>query len=506
MQHRENSPESPLLKKSHGLADDHEALLSEEYKPFMTQDHHSKESISIDHMLDKIGFGYYQARLILMLGMVAAAEGAQIVVIMLSLTILQNQWKYSDDVQSFVISLNFIGFVIGGAVAGFFADRYGRLKPMMVSLALINIFNVASGFAGDIAMFGLLRFLVGLFLGFFAPLGFTMVVENMPKEHRGKLVIIATSFMFIGQLLACFIAFLVLSDLVNGDWRALVFWSTVLLAVALVVNGIYLDESVRYQLVMGEYDKAFALLNKIVKFNRVETYPELSESDKQGLRQWTKELAEEVPDEEVASVSALFKGGYKLVTCIVWFGYFINSFIYFGIMLMLPFILQNHYKDKGGSGPVVANDEDLPSIALSVLVESLSVIIAVIFVDTKAVGRKKLLIIFYFLTGGACLAGAFDFSRGIFVAWATVAKILVNVCGYYFYLFTVEIYPTKYRATGMGLATAVGKLSTVFMSWICYRLAEIYMLAPFGLFAGLAAAAGFVTFKLKIDTRGQDLK
>jgi len=138
-----------------------------------------------------------------MLGMVAAAEGAQIIVVMLSLTVLQNQWKYSEDIQSFVISLNFIGFVVGGAISGFYADKYGRLKPMLVSLALINVFNVASGFAGDIALFALLRFLVGLFLGFFAPLGFTMVVENMPKEHRGKLVIIATSFMFVGQLFAC---------------------------------------------------------------------------------------------------------------------------------------------------------------------------------------------------------------------------------------------------------------------------------------------------------------
>jgi len=294
--------------------------------------------------------------------------------------------------------------------------------------------------------------------------------------------------------------------LVNGDWRALVFWSTVLLVVALVVNLIYLDESVRYQLVMGEYEKAFNLLNKIIKFNRVEAYTEMSESDKEGLREWARELAEEVPDEEVASVSALFKGEYKVVTCIVWFGYFINSFIYFGILLMLPYVLQR-VSDSGNIEPtVVANPDDLPSIALSVLVESFSVIVAALFVDTKSVGRKKLLIIFYFLTALACGGGTVYISRGIFVAWITVAKILVNVCSYYFYLFTVEIYPTKYRATGMGLATAVGKLSTVFMPWISYRLTDIYILAPFGLFAGLACLAGLVTFKLKIDTRGIDLK
>jgi len=70
----------------------------------------------------------------------------------------------------------------------------------------------------------------------------------------------------------------------------------------------------------------------------------------------------------------------------------------------------------------------------------------------------------------------------------------------------VEIYPTKNRATGMGLATAVGKLSTVFMPWICYRLSEIYLLAPFGCFAVLAVLAGFATLKLTIDTRGKDLK
>ena len=76
-----------------------------------------------------------------MVGMVAAAEGAQIIVVTFCLSILQNKWNFSNNVQSFIISLNFAGLVVGGATAGFFADKFGRMKPMIVSLVLITVLN-----------------------------------------------------------------------------------------------------------------------------------------------------------------------------------------------------------------------------------------------------------------------------------------------------------------------------------------------------------------------------
>jgi len=63
------------------------------------------------------------------------------------------------------------------------------------------------------------------------------------------------------------LAFLVAKNLEDGDWQALTLWSTVFFVIPVVLNYLYLDESVRYALVMGKLDLAFSIIAKMVKFN-----------------------------------------------------------------------------------------------------------------------------------------------------------------------------------------------------------------------------------------------
>jgi hypothetical protein len=61
-----------------------------------------------------------------------------------------------------------------------------------------------------------------------------------------------------------------------------------------------------------------------------------------------------------------------------------------------------------------------------------------------------------------------------------ILKLKINIR----FQYTAEIYPTKIRTTGVGMANGIGRLGGVIMPWICYYLADRNLLSPFILFAG----------------------
>jgi len=186
-------------------------------------------------------------------------------------------------------------------------------------------------------------------------------------------------------------------------------------------------------------------------------------------------------------------------------GWFNNSFVYYGIVLFFPYILSHISEASGAITTVaVANPSDLASITISTAVESCSVILAYFIIDSTP-GRKGTMQVFYILTGFAALAAFFDSSRVLFIIWVTATKIFINVVSFYFYLYTLEFYPTKYRATGVGMAAAVGKSGAIFMPWICMLLISIDLLLPFMLFAIMCFAMAAVLLGLPMDTKDQQL-
>lgn len=86
---------------------------------------------------------------------------------------------------------------------------------------------------------------------------------------------------------------------------------------------------------------------------------------------------------------------------IIWLGWFINTFVYYGIVLFLPEILE-----RLPSYDQTSND--IQTIFLSVLIESVSVVISMIVINAKSIGRKQFLLIFYILTALSAGGGMWE--------------------------------------------------------------------------------------------------
>ncbi|MET7487763.1 MFS transporter [Streptomyces sp. NPDC005538] len=114
---------------------------------------------------------------------------------------------------------------VGGAVAGVFADRVGRVKALLITVITYAVFTVACGFAPNYETLLVFRALQGLGFGGEWAVGAILVAEYASARHRGRTLGAVQSSWAVGWALAAVVYTLVFSFL--GDdlaWRVM-FWT-----------------------------------------------------------------------------------------------------------------------------------------------------------------------------------------------------------------------------------------------------------------------------------------
>ncbi|MFI6487067.1 MFS transporter [Streptomyces sp. NPDC050564] len=114
---------------------------------------------------------------------------------------------------------------VGGAVAGVVADRIGRVKALMITVATYAVFTVACGFAPNYETLLVFRALQGLGFGGEWAVGAILVAEYASPKHRGRTLGAIQSSWAVGWGLAVLVNTLVFQFL-DADlaWRVM-FWT-----------------------------------------------------------------------------------------------------------------------------------------------------------------------------------------------------------------------------------------------------------------------------------------
>ncbi|WLW56560.1 MFS transporter [Streptomyces sp. YU58] len=123
---------------------------------------------------------------------------------------------------------------IGGALAGVMADRFGRVRALMITVITYAIFTVACGFAPNFETLLVFRALQGLGFGGEWAVGAILVAEYASAKHRGRTLGVIQSSWAVGWALAAIVYTLVFS-VFDADvaWRVM-FWTGALPAVLVV--------------------------------------------------------------------------------------------------------------------------------------------------------------------------------------------------------------------------------------------------------------------------------
>ena len=115
----------------------------------------------------------------------------------------------------------FMGQMLGGMVAGYLADRYGRKNILIVDVILATLAVFATSLLQSYSIFGILRFITGVGLGGCYYIASILIGEFVPTNKRGFMSGVATSVWNFGYVVCCAMSAFALPSIgwtLSGKW------------------------------------------------------------------------------------------------------------------------------------------------------------------------------------------------------------------------------------------------------------------------------------------------
>jgi MFS transporter, SHS family, lactate transporter len=178
-------------------------------------------------------------------------DGFDFTIFLLVLPQIAAEFGVSLTLSATSITLTLLMRLLGGAVAGILADRYGRKLPLMLSILWFAACDGAVAFAPSFTWVLVLRTLFGFGMGAEWAAGTTLALENWPKRSRGLAGGILQGSFPIGYLLAAAVAHFVVP---LWGWRAL-FLIAVAPALLVLPIRFWVPESPEWKAHAGEREK-----------------------------------------------------------------------------------------------------------------------------------------------------------------------------------------------------------------------------------------------------------
>jgi MFS family permease len=318
-------------------------------------------------------------------------------------------------------SVMLVAAAAGGVISGRFADRFGRTRALMLSVAIYSVFTFLCGFATTLAHFVVLRIFLGLGMGGVWSSGAALVSESWPSSSRGRALGFMQSGWAIGYAAAVLVAGFVQP---RFGWRAVFF--------------------------VGILPALFALwVQRSVKEPAI----------------WTASASTRRAASD--GFAGLFRSGIARLTVILTLMNTCTLFAWWGFNLWLPSYLKSPAA-QGGAGLTGAATTGY----LFVMQAGMWVGYVTFGFISDRVGRRRAYVA-YLLSAAVLLA--------IYVTVRNPALLLVlgpcvafAATGYFsgFGAVTAEIYPTSVRATAQGFTYNIGRLASAAAPYLVGSLAE----------------------------------
>jgi putative MFS transporter len=358
------------------------------------------------------------------------------------LPVISREWRLSAAGSTWAITAGSLGMLGGALLSGWLADRYGRVRVIMVSLLVYSLAGLALAGTPGFAAFLVLRFVQGLGIGGEVPVAATYIGEIAGVRHRGRFVLLYEIVFPVGLLAAALTSIWVVPE--GWRWMFLIGGALPLPAVFLIRR--FVPESPRWLASRGDTQQALAVLAEIERRVTGRTGEPLPEPEPE--------------TEPVIQASAsrgtwreLFAGRYRRRTFMLWALWFCSYFVVYGIASWLPTIYRTAYHLPLRTSLTYS----MFGIAAAVIG---SVLIALV---TDRIGRRPSLTIALGVGGALLLAlGGTGAHGALRVAlWSSAAGIFCNAANIGLYLYTPELYPTRIRGLGCSMAGVWNRLGVI---------------------------------------------
>lgn len=433
---------------------------------------HQQSSISnpvdVGDVLNNGPWGGYQRWLVFLTALAIVFDGIDNQLLGIVIPTLMREWAVPRGVFAPIVSLGYLGMMIGGAVAGIAGDRFGRRSALLASMVIFGVMTLALAGAGSPASLGWLRLLTGVGLGGALPNAAALAAEFVPLRQRPIAVTVTIVCVPLGATIAGLLGIRVLPVL---GWRMLFVAGGVIPLVVAAVLLRLLPESPRYLVRHpARWDEVVRLLARIGR--PVDAATGLTDSTEHAV--------------ERASIRAIFSRTYRRDTIALWAAFFSCLLaVYCGFSWLTSLLSGAGFSTSTAStGITVFN---LGGVAGALLGG-----IAIAYVGSRVSMLS--------MSAGAVISALILSQMAItpasgalpIMVLLTVLGGLINGVQTTMFALAAHVYPGAVRATGVGTVAAFGRLGAILSgyagSWaIGYRGSASF----FGLIA-LAMISTFI--------------
>ncbi|CAD8103528.1 unnamed protein product [Paramecium primaurelia] len=463
--------------------------------------------LSLDQLIEKrCGTGRYQILALSILVFIDLNDGCELILMSFLMPILKTEWQLTSMQIQILTSIFYLGMVLGSILTGFVADRKGRLR--CIYLSCIIQFFMANSFLLCTNFYHMIfaRLGYGFVYGFSIPLTTTMISEITAPDVRGRFLIVINFFVSVGKIYAFLLAFLCLENFNQGHWRLMMSLSSTTSLIVGILAWIFLMESPRYLMASGQVVEGLNIIEEIIHKNQnnkglisrlfKSVQPEVSSDPFKGSKYGYISAKERIAIEKWVTkvfrcenrgtLRELFNKNNKSTTIRLWIIWFCINFMYFGQLLILPFILGSKQKTFVDYLTTVLGE--IPSIILSLLI-----------VEIPFLGRRNTMAISFFC---ASIMHVWSY----YASWPYFfARFFMKESWAMLYPYSTEIFHTSNRTLGFGSSAAVGRIGAAISPYILIPLFDQDTHLPFLAFAVSSVISLISAITLPYDTVGKSL-
>lgn len=339
--------------------------------------------------------------------LIAIIEGMDIQAAGIAASGIKEYFQLDSSQLGIFFSAGIFGLLPGALIGGRYADKIGRKSVLIWSVAIFAVFTLCTVWVNSFYSLLFVRFLAGAGLGAAMPNLITLASEAVSPENRGR----AVGLMYCGMPLGAAIISYVASLDFGTNWKNIFYLGGFLPLIVIPVMLKFLPES-----------------------------KEFLKSKSANLTETTAQI----------SFKQLFQEKYALNTLLLWGSYFFTLMVVYIMLSWLPSLfMELGFSRKEGS------------TAQFFFMLSATVGTIILGILTDRWNKTYVIVLMY----GGIIAGLFSLNIASTLTEMYMASILVGAfvigCQGVLYAFGSIIYPTEVRATGVGSASAVGRVGAM---------------------------------------------
>ncbi|MEN6455814.1 MAG: D-xylose transporter XylE [Prolixibacteraceae bacterium] len=404
----------------------------------------------------------------------------------------------SSLIHGATISSALIGCIIGGAISGIMASRFGRKRSLIVAAILFFISALGSGYPeflffrpgeptiGLLYMFNFYRIIGGIGVGLASAICPMYIGEIAPAEIRGRLVSFNQFAIIFGMLVVYFVNW----GIANGkpiEWINTTGWRHMFVSEAIPAGifGIllfFVPETPRYLALSHQDEKALQILTRINGQDKART------------------ILSEIKNTVERSSARLFSFGSTIIIIGILLSVF-QQFVGINVALYYaPRIFESMGAEK---------DASMLQTVVMGLINVIFTVIAIVTVDKW--GRKPLLMVgsvgmaigmfaigslaFMKVIGISTLVFIIIYTASFMMSWGPITWVLIS-----------EIFPNKIRGKAVAIAVAAQWAANYFISSTYPAMMEFSGGLTYCFYGAMSVLSLIFVWKMVPETKGKTLE